>query len=1676
MKMLGAKRRSSIAKAVVVLMVMMTLFASVPTGFNQDAYAGSEPAAVNADDLALQAIAANYDFFMNGTSVDGSWGNFSSYDAYILAEAGVDLDAWMREGETESFEDMSIALMDATLAAELDENIDNMNDKRVAQDYVGAVSLREADRAEDLLAILVSRQANDLLANDGWTDLPVYDMLNRVGNLEESGLDLEEVVQFIQGCKNAPVEVEPGVFAAGWPADWPDLMSTVEAMRVLDTLKDNYEGAQLESIQSDIDEGIEWLKLAQQEDGSYLAGFDEKFTNTPEMIYTMNLMDSEAFAWVSDEEGEQTPVDYMLNLAVSEGCFEQPVRTTWGLDGYLQLGASVPSDSALGLTLNEEDEELFEGDEIDLTATALTVDGLENVSSKATWTSDDEDVAVVDSDGILTAVGDGEVAITVEYQNYSDSISLYVWNSPTPLVLQAIRANYDFFMDGTLVDASWGQFSSYDAYILAEAGVDLDTWVREGETESFEDMSIALMDATLAAELDENIDNMNDKRVAQDYVGAVSFGETDRAEDLLAILVNRQANELLANDGYTELPFYDMLNRVGDLEESGLDLDEVVQFIQGCKNAPVEVEPGVFAAGWPDGWPDLMSTVEAMRVLDTLKDNYEGAQLESIQSDIDEGIEWLKLAQQEDGSFLAGFDDKAFNTPEMIYTLNVMDPEAFAWVSDEEGENTPKSYMLNTAISEGGLNEAAKATWSLDGYLQLGANVPSDSALTLTIDEESEAINVGDEISLTVTAMTINGLENVSGKVNWSSDDEDVAVVDSDGKVIAIGDGEVEISVDYQDLNATIEFIVKETPSSLAGQAIAANYDFFMNGTSVDGSWGNFSSYDAYILAEAGVDLDAWMREGETESFEDMSIALMDATLAAELDENIDNMNDKRVAQDYVGAVSFDETDRAEDLLAILVSRQANDLLANDGWTDLPVYDMLNRVGNLEESGLDFDEVVQFIQGCKNAPVEVEPGVFAAGWPADWPDLMSTVEAMRVLDTLKVNYEGAQLESIQSDIDEGIEWLKLAQQEDGSYLAGFDEKFTNTPEMIYTMNLMDSEAFAWVSDEEGEQTPEDYMLNLAVSEGCFEQPVRTTWALDGYLQLGAKVIQYVDVTPSEKSITEGKTTQFNAQVIKLDGTTIEITDQATWTSSDEDVARVDENGEVKAMNPGIATITAIYEGVSGFGTLTVKNEDPDDEYEVVVVIIDEDGDIIYGPKDVDVSENDEYEGSAVSALDATRVDWEYSDEFPGMVVEIDGIRNSGMSGWMYAVNGRVPSVLPIDKSVDDSDEVMFWYSTDSEADAPDWPESETVESVEVLVIDKNAVKELLESYGDQLEQLTEGQLNLNADKVMTEEEIVELEAALEGNEVDLSGRVLEARTLIADQEVMMLVTENALGEPATIKIQELDPEDSPKQFAVNLGSSTYEFSPNGIAFDKDVTIAIKVIIDEDTDLDALTPAWFDEETNQWVSIPCIIDVENGLVIFKIDHFTKFAIVQLEKRIMFGDVNEGIAWAKDPIEILAGHGIISGTGNGFEPMRTITRAEYITLVVKAMGIELTESKGRIFTDIDASHWYSDAVETGFNSGIVSGDTDGSFRPNDIISRNEVAVILSNLEESTSGQNLYNLTFTDSTEVPAWALSGVKFVAREGLMIGSGDNKFRGSNALSRAEAAVVIYSYLNRFSK
>jgi len=165
------------------------------------------------------------------------------------------------------------------------------------------------------------------------------------------------------------------------------------------------------------------------------------------------------------------------------------------------------------------------------------------------------------------------------------------------------------------------------------------------------------------------------------------------------------------------------------------------------------------------------------------------------------------------------------------------------------------------------------------------------------------------------------------------------------------------------------------------------------------------------------------------------------------------------------------------------------------------------------------------------------------------------------------------------------------------------------------------------------------------------------------------------------------------------------------------------------------------------------------------------------------------------------------------------------------------------------------------------------------------------------------------------------------------------------------------------------------------------------------------------------------------------------------------------------------WAEDVINKWTGNGVISGYPDGtFKPENSITRAEFVKLVSKIFNYIDKSEAG--FPDVNANDWYADVVSKAVASGIIVGDSNGNFRPNDPISRQEAAVVLTRAFKLEASDKNAVSKFADAASVASWAKDAVSALAEKGYVNGRPGNIFAPWDNITRAEAVKMLDNIAN----
>lgn len=163
------------------------------------------------------------------------------------------------------------------------------------------------------------------------------------------------------------------------------------------------------------------------------------------------------------------------------------------------------------------------------------------------------------------------------------------------------------------------------------------------------------------------------------------------------------------------------------------------------------------------------------------------------------------------------------------------------------------------------------------------------------------------------------------------------------------------------------------------------------------------------------------------------------------------------------------------------------------------------------------------------------------------------------------------------------------------------------------------------------------------------------------------------------------------------------------------------------------------------------------------------------------------------------------------------------------------------------------------------------------------------------------------------------------------------------------------------------------------------------------------------------------------------------------------------------------WAKKYIEYGVEKGYINGYTDGtFKPDGTVTRAEFSKMINNA--VKLSSRKDSTFSDVSRLDWYYADVQKALYAGYVSGYSDGTFRPKNLISRQEAAVILYRISIPTD--DTFELRkFSDNSSIADWARDAVSSVAAKGYITGDEKSRFLPAANLTRAQAAKLIYEFV-----
>lgn len=287
-----------------------------------------------------------------------------------------------------------------------------------------------------------------------------------------------------------------------------------------------------------------------------------------------------------------------------------------------------------------------------------------------------------------------------------------------------------------------------------------------------------------------------------------------------------------------------------------------------------------------------------------------------------------------------------------------------------------------------------------------------------------------------------------------------------------------------------------------------------------------------------------------------------------------------------------------------------------------------------------------------------------------------------------------------------------------------------------------------------------------------------------------------------------------------------------------------------------------------------------------------------------------------------------------------------------------------------------------------------------------------------------------------------------------------------------------LSIPATFTVRQYSGGSSDPTYSITLPSRVTggELKLSRRYAEKGETVTISAIPDEGYELDTLTVT--DSKGNE-------IDLTHkggNEYTFKMPAGRveiEVSFREIEVELPFTDVPEG-AWYADAAAYVYEHGLMAGTSaTTFAPDATTSRSMIATILWRMAGSPVV-NYAMNFADVPQDQWYSEAIRWAASEGIVGGYGSGLFGANDLITREQFAVMLYRYAQEQGydvsiGENTNILSYTDVADLSEYAISAMQWAVGAGIINGTGDGStLSPQGQATRAQAAVMLMRFCEEY--
>ncbi|WP_256762071.1 InlB B-repeat-containing protein, partial [Cohnella sp. WQ 127256] len=225
--------------------------------------------------------------------------------------------------------------------------------------------------------------------------------------------------------------------------------------------------------------------------------------------------------------------------------------------------------------------------------------------------------------------------------------------------------------------------------------------------------------------------------------------------------------------------------------------------------------------------------------------------------------------------------------------------------------------------------------------------------------------------------------------------------------------------------------------------------------------------------------------------------------------------------------------------------------------------------------------------------------------------------------------------------------------------------------------------------------------------------------------------------------------------------------------------------------------------------------------------------------------------------------------------------------------------------------------------------------------------------------------------------------------------------------------------------------------------------------------------------------FFDEKTKTWVEIGG--KASGSTITADVSKTGKYAVLVVGKEPTVVDPTNTFSdiaghWAEANIKQAVQQGIVQGYTDGtFKPNAIVTRAEFAVMLINALKPVGNGAELSFADNAKIGAWAQKAVAQAVQASIIKGFSDGTFRPDAPLTRAEMASIVANALMLVAEKGIAT-EFSDDKSIPNWAKGAIAELIKLGVMQGKNGNKFDANATTTRAEAVTVLLKMLAQASK